>query len=469
MASNETFQTAIDFDDGPYASTEASSIRLPASVNLITLRETLLSNAPFVTRANRNFWRKWFNTKQFSQILASSYYLVEGSITDNGGINVDILHAARDSSYIRALASNFSEMFFMNRLFDRDIFFSKLPEIMCYMIVCALQTAVPKFYRLYNSVKFREIILDWALELTGGIRPAYIRGGREWLFSEASETTIMVTNAAEASSLAKKCGLPVHMQGGLRTQYSIEHSPLLHMYMTFSSHHDTLPRLTKKRVLQNTKSVSVSKMDLGDFTQISGSTEDISTSTMNSPLSFSLNRPITPKSPALSESGHPISSSSSYKRNGGGDELEDTIDLVMAMKQRHNPRAIKITLSHPPSRPLMNLECHQSHVMGDGKIREKKVDYIDVGKKLKESKINRKKMMKQYNEDRHAMREEVYDMHNTLISNLKTLNSKRKEELEDLRRSRIFKKSQGLDLTAEMSLTSALETSSLASNTSKKE
>lgn len=51
---------------------------------------------------------------------------------------------------------------------ERDNFFRKMPEVLCYLIINALQFAQTKHHRIFSSNKFREIILDFLLELITG-------------------------------------------------------------------------------------------------------------------------------------------------------------------------------------------------------------------------------------------------------------------------------------------------------------
>jgi hypothetical protein len=56
---DDTFQTGID----SVVASDEDALRLPDVVNFVALRETCLSEAPFVSRSNRKFWKKWMDSR----------------------------------------------------------------------------------------------------------------------------------------------------------------------------------------------------------------------------------------------------------------------------------------------------------------------------------------------------------------------------------------------------------------------
>lgn len=187
--SHNTFETEVDFvlPEIPSATSVsqqqqaqlnnlrkiANESKLPASINLIALRESLLSEAPFVTKGNKAFWRRMIDDACFQSILAASFRVILNSISDIGCVNITKLFDVESDSvepFISTMAVNISNIIFANKLRERDIFFSKLPEILTFMVIEALHTSTPKHYRVYNSARFREILLDWSSEIVGGIR-----------------------------------------------------------------------------------------------------------------------------------------------------------------------------------------------------------------------------------------------------------------------------------------------------------
>ena len=63
--------------------------KLPHTVNIMNLRESLLSDAPFVNKKNKEFWRKWIENKSFGQIFSAIFHVISLSIGDNGTVYVD--------------------------------------------------------------------------------------------------------------------------------------------------------------------------------------------------------------------------------------------------------------------------------------------------------------------------------------------------------------------------------------------
>lgn len=183
-----TFTTEVDFDVNATTTTAptndvtsssqfesfrrvtSNDVRLPPSVNAIALRESLLSEAPFVTKTNKAFWRRMIDDARYQHVLSAVFRFVLAAISDIGSINLDKLAVTKDDPFVEMMSTNMSEMIFFMKLRDRDLFFAKLPEITSFMVIEALHTCMPKHYRVYNSVRFREILLDWTSEMIGGIR-----------------------------------------------------------------------------------------------------------------------------------------------------------------------------------------------------------------------------------------------------------------------------------------------------------
>ena len=234
-----TFPTEVEFDATQDKTAQleefkkAASVdyRLPSSVNYIALRESLLSEAPFVTKTNKLFWRKMVDDSHYQNVLAASYRHVLGCISDIGNVNVDRLLDMDLSHYTEVMSTNIAEMIFTVKMHDRDLFFAKLPEITSFMIIEALHTSTPKHYRVYNSVRFREILLDWTSELLMGIRLSNCKANREWLFSNAQESNIMTSS----TSTVKFPPLQTS-QTAATSLFSMEHSPLVRMYMGRDPH-----------------------------------------------------------------------------------------------------------------------------------------------------------------------------------------------------------------------------------------
>ena len=257
-------------------------ISLPTGVNFVALRETFLSEAPFVNRGNRKFWKKWIDSRQFNNVFAGSMRMMTECIIDNGTIDAKKLfvlpsrlslmamstrfdndpvlanaHTASSSSHhigsnpasrpfspaqtnlselmntrgfgdadpyaftavskhhlatngeelakfqsmlLEKISLNIAEMMMMGRDVGHgrsrahDVLFSRLPELLCFMIVNACIYALPKLTRLFNAVRFREMVLDWLNEMIGGIRITNCQLNREWLFKDAYDTNILIVD-----------------------------------------------------------------------------------------------------------------------------------------------------------------------------------------------------------------------------------------------------------------------------------
>lgn len=195
-----TFQTGID----SVVEQDDSTLRLPDVVNFVALRETCLSEAPFVNRANRKFWKKWMDSSQYITILCATLKILIDCINESGNIDAQGLYALKDNPLMDQMSMCIAEMLVMDRKrFSRahDNLFMRLPELLCYMLINSLHSCNPRQSRVFNSVKFRELLLDWLSELIGGIRLTNCQSDRKWLFADTIETPITVNNGEFLTTL----------------------------------------------------------------------------------------------------------------------------------------------------------------------------------------------------------------------------------------------------------------------------
>lgn len=206
-------------------------IRLPTSVNIIALREAFLSEAPFVTNQNRIYWRRMIDHYNYQNLLAVAFHILLDCISENSIINLYQLYSLQSSSgtgtgnpgtskntkYVQYLSINLAELYFNIKLKERDIFFNKLSELLTYMIVNALRTSYPKHHRICQSIKFREILLDWLNELLSGIRNTNCRINCEWLFQDIYDVPILTTttsSSTQITSASSSTSLSLHNGNG---------------------------------------------------------------------------------------------------------------------------------------------------------------------------------------------------------------------------------------------------------------
>jgi len=198
-----TFQTGID----SYIPADDDTLRLPDVVNFVALRETCLSEAPFVNRSNRKFWKKWMDSSQYVTMLCATLKILNDCVGDNGNVDAEGMYAIQGNPLMEQVSMCIAEMLVMERKrFSRshDMLFIKLPELLCYMLVNSLHSCNPRQSRVFNSVKFRELLLDWLSELIGGIRMTNCQSERQWLFSDTIDTPITFNNNAFLTTLAPK-------------------------------------------------------------------------------------------------------------------------------------------------------------------------------------------------------------------------------------------------------------------------
>jgi len=209
------------------ASPEDTDIAMPKTINFIQLRESFLSEAPFINKANRTMWRKLMESVKFQRIVSGCYYTVSQCISDNGTFNVEKLCTLEKSTSLKLISSNFSEIFYFSGGKQRESLFSKFPEVLTFLVTNALHVSIPKHSRMYGTCRFKEILLDYFSELFTGLRPSNCRHGRDWLFAFSNEIPISTTTGPvkERSSA----------QSRSVSTFTLGNSPLLSMYINAST------------------------------------------------------------------------------------------------------------------------------------------------------------------------------------------------------------------------------------------
>lgn len=475
-------RTELDDDEEsqPYSSFDGVSnvLRFPSSVNIVTLRETLISSAPFITRSNRSFWRKWLDTKQFIQVAAGSYQVVASSFQENGTVNGDILFNVCNNPLVDIMASNFAELFFMNRLYDRDILFKRLPEILSYMIINALNMSIHKFHRVYNSTRFRELLLDWSSELVGGIKFSHIQKNREWLFNDAADTSIVI-NKCDPLRNVIGVNIPSHMQGAMRSTYKIENSPLLSIYMDpdrnrnrikmalalskqtincplplsntnnklskTNENYESLHNNNDNRLLRSSSNNSEPQLITNSNLNTQSSSESNNSSLRFNELSnvksltslMSLtSATATSSNVNFCEARSPSNKITTKEPTNKNNNKNNFILQQSLPARKYNLNSVKITLTNLPGRALMSMNLDNlttdEAILFDGKIREKKADVLDIRKTVRNSVLMRKESMLKYHADQQAVKEEVKAMHETLKTQIRTLSLSRQSSTKNI-------------------------------------
>lgn len=180
--------------------------------------------------------------------MSCAYKHLASAISENNHFNVDVLYEVNKTPMMRLMAANMTNIIFEFPRHERDTFFAKLPEILTYMVISALHSSVPKHHRLYNSVRFRSIVIDWACELTTGIRPVNTRANKDWLYADATDSHITVHDNLSVDAFEKSVGRrnrlrqeamaqpaykgqPVLEISSAKTSYYLDKSPLVSTYI----------------------------------------------------------------------------------------------------------------------------------------------------------------------------------------------------------------------------------------------
>ena len=124
-----------------------SDVRLPITVNVVALRETLFVEAPFVNKKNKSFWRKMLDSKHFSTILSAAYNFISVCITESGNVLMDKLNDIQNSPLIEMIAATVTDMFYTFKRLDRDLFFRYVHRAPNPVLTCAVSSPRIDFVR----------------------------------------------------------------------------------------------------------------------------------------------------------------------------------------------------------------------------------------------------------------------------------------------------------------------------------
>lgn len=205
---------------------QSKQLRLPSVINLVALKESLLSEAPFIVEGNKSFWRRMLNNKNFHEILCYTYYFIASCISDMAVVDLEKLANAKQAEYIKELPVHLTTMHMTISLKERDALFNRFPEALTYLLLNAMRVAVPKHARLYGVSSFREILLGWCTEIIYGMRLTNTRVGREWLFRDAIDGLIMTNPPTEYNP---NVSAPT---GCVKRRIEIKNSPLVEMFIS---------------------------------------------------------------------------------------------------------------------------------------------------------------------------------------------------------------------------------------------
>lgn len=409
-----TFKTAVDIasSSSPRRTVvinDADDIyKLPPVVNFVALRETFLSEAPFVKRTNRMFWKKWIDSKQYGNALAVSLRFITGCISDNGAVNVGKLYAIDGNLLVERLSSNISEMLTLERDYLRhtsahDVLFTKLPEVLAYMIINSLLGSLPKLARVYYSAQFRELLLDWLNEVIGGLRITNCRKDREWLFSDATEMNIVVLNQNRItanrtpSSPSNKASSPSHRSSVASIAPSLAPSMAPSPSMS--------PKATSRKVSIRVPGEPVvpdpSMPKMYNAVQAAQQEERYKRDNDMSRYSRATSCFVLENSPLVK------------MYLNGGRAIEDRF-------QCQHP--LKISMSHVPDRPLISMQPET--ITKEGTFREKKMDRKHLNQVIRHSTTHREQILKELAAKDHELKRDLTRMKHAYQIQLDILNKK---------------------------------------------
>jgi hypothetical protein len=484
-----TFKTGIDFAQTapiglrtssiPYASifSNDGDITLPNGVNFVALRETFLSEAPFVKRSNRQFWKKCIDSRQFGNLFGGTMRLVTECVLDNGTVDakklfiqpsklsnlamktrheVDAAKAMPQSSSSSLVASrsandllrqsnhrdpdaflhtrslgeadpygftttsrhhvastggdlaeyqmrlletislNLAEMLLMDRTghssTSHDILFTRLPELLCFMIVNACIYALPKLTRLFYAIRFRELVMDYLNELIGGLRLTNCQQHREWLFKDAYDTNIVIVDPPNHLSTSVRQFAHISAYGMAKKAAKLGHSA------SVGSLSNTRPR----------------------------------TRTMSSTGFPPLSRPQT-----SGDRPHEVPDDEEKRLDewtkvhcSGARSiflLQNSPIVGMYLNSTRGPtekpyacqHRVKINLTHFPARPVVSMQ--PQNVVGEGKFRDRRMDSTTMAETIQHCVEQRKQILTESQKNYSSMMEDVRKLNSTFNTQMEIL------------------------------------------------
>ena len=382
--------------------------RLPSSVNLVALRESFLSEAPFISNSNRTFWRRMVDNGNFQILLAASYYIIADCVSDNSVVDVEKLQDIdiESTPLIKTMATNISEMYYTIKLRERELLFAKLPEVLSFMALTALRTAIPKHHRLCLSAKFREMLIDWYCEVIGGLRFTNCRTNREWLFTDVFDAQIVTKAQLKGQGTGNSSAIP-----GVSNSNSNDHNSIGTNMLSNPATNGaagggigaTGISVPSSGTSTDNNTISVSKQTIGLSPLVSKYTSDTSLTDLQVKISLShlSNRTL------ISLDTTPLSGNS----------------MTAHDKKSTDKGAISPTPPPPNFRP--------------GRPRLKKVDYEDVRRVVKTSSKNRRKIMASHNRSIRESNHELNKSRNELKEHLCQLKKTQSTEMLKARTSRM--------------------------------
>lgn len=383
-------------------------LKLPESVNYVALRETCLSEAPFVNKTNRLFWKKWMDSSQYITILAASLKLVSSCINDLGSVNTWTLYDVAGNPIMEQMSVCIAEMLVMDRSrfsHSHDILFRRLPELLCYMIVGSLHASAGKHGRLYNSIRFREVMLDWLSELIGGIRITNCIRDREWLFIDANDVSVLVTHN------------PPNRSAPQSRQQELQQSS------RSKTHTQSQRRKGRRHASHEAHAEDSQSLQDGDSLARSGN------SIANSSTTGSQGSRL----PVIHQSMSKCTSEPAFGSQGAAVstfivENSPLVNMYMNLGRNDSdsgylcPNPCKVLLSHLPGRPLTSMQ--PDALLLPGAFREKKIQPQQFQDIMRESGTRRRKIMHQLRESRVTLRQDLQRTQEAYRVQLALLNKK---------------------------------------------
>lgn len=290
-----------------------------------------------------------------------------------------------------------AEMLVMERKrFSRshDMLFIKLPELLCYMLVNSLHSCNPRQSRVFNSIKFRELLLDWLSELIGGIRMTNCQSERQWLFCDTIDTPISFNNGSFLTTLAPKITQRFTKSG----RNSLLRSSGTHPRITLPS----LEEMNTPGKGHTPRSATTAPGAPGTLAVAGGAATAANTQFNATALSTGGRTTAARGADALRKGG------ATCHFSMGNSPLVN-IYMNLGRSTDVHPYAcahpVKLVLTTLPDRPLTTLT--PDSLLKAGTFREKKMTPDIFAESLKTSTANRKAILKQLDVQRQSMKRDM--------------------------------------------------------------
>jgi len=223
---------------------------LPPNVNLEAIIMNVLREAPFASGKAKIMWRKYLGSVEFQRMSTDAFWYILAHHLQSHPQDPDSPHFSR-------MSDNYVRLFFIVPPAYKDDFFTHFHEALACTALLCLISAFPKASKKYRSFEFKTLVMDLCGEWVLGLRQSCPPGdhwihaldddqkGRNQLAAELGGTLGGSTIQSQEKSQAFEFeGMHKNRTVGIRSKYTIQHSPMISTHLNKVSSRSTNTHLT---------------------------------------------------------------------------------------------------------------------------------------------------------------------------------------------------------------------------------